>query len=204
MSLVIIGAGGFGREVLQYSRDAGLEVKGFVDDQAVDGGVTGLPVLGTIGGYEPAPGDEFLLAIGRPELRLAIGQQLRDRGARFTTLVHPLAYVASSAEIGEGSIIAPFATIGAHAVLGRDVVLTFYASVAHDCVVGNASALSPYSVCNGGGRLGEAAFLGAAAVVNPLRSVGAHARVAAGSVVYRDVPERTLASGNPAKARPLL
>ncbi len=207
MSVVIVGAGGFGREVNQYIRDIGThEVRGFLDDHAtaVEPASLGLEVLGTVRDYEPLEDDLVVLAIGRPDLRVSIATELRERGARFLSVIHPLAWVADTAVVGAGSIIAPFATVGAHATLGDNVVMTFYSSVAHDARIGEGSALSPYSVANGGAELGVAAFLGAGAIVNPLKKVGDHSRVAAASVVYRDVPTRSLASGNPAKSRPLL
>lgn len=207
-NIVIVGAGGFGREVLQYLKDIhGHDpVKGFLDDRQTDVEPASLNqrVLGTISDYVPEADEEYVLAIGNPALRLDLAKQLTERGARFINVIHPLAYVASSATIGSGCIIAPFASIGANAVLGDHVVVTFYASVAHDVRIGAGTALSPHSVANGGSSVGAAAFLGTAAVVNPGRQVGDFAKVAAASIVYRDVPERSLASGNPAKSRPLL
>lgn len=205
---IIVGAGGFGREVLQYLKDIHGDdpVRGFLDDHAatVEPATLNQHVLGDISSYRPQDGDQLVLAIGNPGLRLRIARTLSDRGAKFATVIHPLAYVASSAEIGTGCIIAPFATVGANARLADHVVLTFYASVAHDAVVGEATALSPHSVANGGARLGTASFLGTAAIVNPTRSVGDFAKVSAGSIVYRDVPAKSIAAGNPARSRPLL
>lgn len=164
----------------------------------------GQRILGRTADWQPAPEERFVLAIGNPALRWRLARELSERGASFETVIHPLAYVAATASIGAGAIIAPFATVGANANLADQVLLTYYASVAHDASVGPGCALSPHSVANGGSRLGTATFLGTAAIVNPGVSVGDHAKVAAGSVVYRNVPERSLASGNPAKARPLL
>ena len=206
--IVIVGAGGFGREVLQYLKDIhGHDpVKGFLDDHLTEMQPASLDqrILGRISDYVPAADEFFVLAIGNPALRFKLARELSDRGAEFISVIHPQAYIASSAQLGKGCIIAPFATIGANAVLGDQVVMTFYSSVAHDAVVGDASALSPHSVANGGARLGIASFLGTASIVNPTKSVGDCAKVAAGSVVYRDVPPKSLASGNPARARPLL
>lgn len=207
--VVIVGAGGFGREVLQYVRDAfatdpSLRIKGFLDDRPPDLGAFGLdlPVLGDTRTYALAPDDRFVIAVGHPPLRTALAERLAARGARFLTVVHPLAFVAASARIGAGCILAPFATVGAHASIGDHTVLTFYASVGHDALVGRSCALSPHAVTNGGSIIGDEVFLGAHAVVNPLQRVGDGAKVAAGAVVYRAVPPRTLAAGNPAKARP--
>lgn len=207
--VVIVGAGGFGREVLQYVRDAfandpEVRVKGFLDDRPPDLSAFGLdvPVLGDTHAYQPAPTDRLVIAVGHPPLRTALAERLAARGARFLTVVHPLAFVAASARIGAGCILAPFATVGAHASIGDHSVLTFYASVGHDARVGRSCALSPHSVTNGGSLLGDEVFLGAHAVVNPLQRVGDGAKVAAGAVVYRPVPAGHLAAGNPAKARP--
>lgn len=205
--VVIIGAGGFSRELMQYVADEGrLAVRGFLDDrdpselQLPDGAV----VLGAIESYQPAHGEAFVLAVGEPNARARIAERFLKAGARFETVVHPRAYVASSATVGAGSIIAPFASVGSSAKLGELVQVHFYASVAHDAVVGRCTALSPYSVVNGGGRLGERVFMGTRATVNPLKVVGDGSKVTAGSVVYQDVPSGSIAMGNPAKARRLM
>jgi sugar O-acyltransferase (sialic acid O-acetyltransferase NeuD family) len=209
--IIIVGAGGFGREVLQYIHDSfeigtTHTVKGFLDDSAtsVEPASLNQVILGTTDSYEPARNDRLVIAVGKPELRRELACRLAARGAQFLSVIHPLAYVAGTAHLGEGCIVSPFATVGANATLGNHVVLTYYSSVGHDARVGDCSALSPYSVANGGSHLGEAVFLGTHATVNPLKRVGDSARVAAGSIVYRDVSPRMLALGNPAKARPLL
>lgn len=207
VEVVIIGAGGFGREVFQYAYDTGrFNVVGFLDDRQADALTIpdGLPLLGSISAYEPSVGQRFLMAVGDPEARSKIAKRIQALGGVFETIVHPASYVASTARIGAGSIVAPFASVGASAVLAELSQVHFYASVAHDVRVGKYSALSPYAAVNGGGQLGDCAFLGTRATVNPLKSVGDHSKVAAGAVVYQDVPEWSLASGNPAKSRRLM
>ncbi len=205
-TVVIIGAGGFGREVLQYAKDVGgFVVRGFLDDRhESELNLTELALLGSIKDYVPRPGESFLLAIGDPTARARIAKRFLQAGAHFETIVHPLAYTASSAAVGPGCIVAPFATLGAHSTLSAFGQLHFYASVAHDAVIGMFSALSPYSVVNGGGRLGEGVFLGTRSTINPKVEVGSYSKVAAGAVVYRNVSDRCIAAGNPAKSRRLM
>lgn len=208
-SVVIVGAGGFGREVFQYVLDtfpSGTHApSGFVDDRPDPTRLKelGWPYLGTVTSFVPRDDDRLVVAIGEPRVRLRVARSLAARGARFLTLVHPRAYVAASARIGEGSVIAPFACVGAGAVLGEHVQVHFCASAAHDTIIGDGAALSPYAAVNGGAVLGEGVFLGTRATINPLKQVGAFAKIAAGSVVYRDVPAAALVAGNPAKARVL-
>lgn len=208
--IVLIGAGGFGREVRQYARDAaraqpGYFVKGFLDDVPPDLEALGVPepVLGDTDSYAFEENDRALIAIGDPAVRLELAERLERRGVKFVTLVHPLAYVSESATLGTGCIVAPFASIGAHAQMGDHSVLTFYASIGHDARVGRCCGFSPHAVTNGASRLGDGVFLGAYAVVNPRQSVGAGSKVAAGAVVYHAIPSGVLAVGNPAKPRPL-
>jgi sugar O-acyltransferase (sialic acid O-acetyltransferase NeuD family) len=206
--LIVVTAGGFGREVEAYARDAGFEVAGFLHDtHRYPGSLDGLGIddriLGPVEGYEPR-GDE-LLAIGLGDIapRLETAEALLARGARLATVVHPSAWVADSAVLAPGTVIAPFAFVGPHARVGELSVLNTYASVGHDSVVGRCCVLAPYAVINGRVTLGDEVFLATHATVTPRRSVGDGSTVSAGSVVLRDVPARSLAVGNPARSREL-
>jgi sugar O-acyltransferase (sialic acid O-acetyltransferase NeuD family) len=201
--IVIFGGSGFGRELLQYVQDSSdLPIKGFIDDDPTKGAeiesITGMGMLGSLSGYQVQSSDRFLVSIGDPELRRAIALRLQERGAQFHTLVHPTAYVASTARLGPGCIIGPFATVGSFVRLEDHVLINLYGAAGHDTIIGPYSVFSPYAVANGGSRVGPGVFLGSHAVIAPNVNVGARCKIAAGSVVYRDVPEGSFASGNPA------
>lgn len=205
LRLIIVGAGGLGREVYEYSKEAFAQGEygycGFIDDSYNEGDTSSAALLGAIDEYEPMDTDRLLLAIGEPRIRSKISEVLIARGAHFATLIHPKSHVASSATIGVGSIIAPFATLGAFAHVGAFTHVHFYASAAHDTHIGDCVSISPYAVANGGAHLGDGAFLGTRSTVNPGRQVGEASKVTAGSVVYQDVPAFSIAHGNPAKVR---
>jgi sugar O-acyltransferase (sialic acid O-acetyltransferase NeuD family) len=206
---IVVGGGDLGREVAQYVQDARgndptFEHRGFLDDAATEPkGYPDLPVLGTTWDYRISAGDVFVMAISDTAARRAVWDRLSQRGAKWLTLVHPLAYVAPTARVGRGCVICPFAFVGAFAVLDDDVTLNVYASAGHDVRIGEHSVLSPYATLNGHVEIAEDVFLGTHATVTIGRRVGRQARVAAGAVVYQDVPELALASGNPARSRVL-
>jgi sugar O-acyltransferase (sialic acid O-acetyltransferase NeuD family) len=210
-AIVLVGAGGLGREVLNYVLEVirpspHLRVKGFLDDNP---GATGpsrcdFPILGSILDYPIEPQDRFVMAIGDCAKRAELARKLEARNARFMTIIHPTAYVAPNATVGNGCVVGPFCAIGSDATVGDHVLLTWYSSLAHDSVSHSFVGLSPYSTANGGAVLEEGVFLGTHAVIHPMIRVGAWSKVASGSVVYRDVPPNCLALGNPAKASPLL
>ena len=210
-AIVLVGAGGLGREVLNYVREAirpspHMRVKGFLDD---DPGASRpdrceVPILGSIADYRIEPQDRFVMTIGDCVKRAELTRKMEARGARFMTITHPTAYVAPNATVGNGCIVGPFCAIGSEAQVGDHVLLTWYSSLAHDSNCGSFAVLSPYSTANGGAILEEGVFLGTHAVIHPKIRVGAGSKVASGSVVYRDVPPNSMALGNPAKASPIL
>lgn len=208
MNLVIVGAGGFGREVMQYACDCidhgePMRIRGFVDDspEVLQALAQSEWAIGSIAKYQPAFDDRVVIAIGEPVVRLRVSAALASRGAKFATLRHPLCYVAASATVEEGCILAPFSFVGPGASLMRHVVLNTYASVGHDARIGECTVLSPYSAVNGAVSVGGATLFGSGAMAVIGSRVGEHAKVAAGSIVYNAVPDFALAVGNPAISR---
>ncbi|BDG07093.1 acetyltransferase [Anaeromyxobacter paludicola] len=209
-STYILGGGGLGREARLYLDDARLAgadlpgFGGFLEDYGPNDGrppvAAGARLLERI---RPEPGDRFLVAVGDPLLRARLAARLKALELAVATLIHPRAWVAPDALLGEGCLVAPFAFVGPGARLGDHVALNTHASVGHDGSVGDHTVLSPYAVLNGNAAVGDSSFLGTGAAVVPHRRVGRRAQVAAGAVVTRDVPDFALASGNPAVARVL-
>jgi sugar O-acyltransferase (sialic acid O-acetyltransferase NeuD family) len=210
--IIVVGASGFGRDIAQQVKDAigrhpELRFKGFLDDdpEKSDTGASSpdVKVLGNTETYAIREYDRFVIAVGEPAIRRRLSDRLVERGGVFVTLVHPTAYVAPTAMMGDGCFVAPFATVGSSAMLGRQVFINLYACAGHDTQIGSCSTLSPYAVANGGCILGEEVFLGTHAAIMPNTKVGARSKLAAGAVVYRDVPAISLATGNPARSFPL-
>ena len=208
--LIVVGAGGLGREVFQYAqdvfgKDAETEVLGFLDDnpEALAGKPLEGKILGNTAEFCVEPQHRFVIGVGDPALRQALAKQLAARGALFTRVIHPLGYVASTARIGDGCVLAPYVFVGAGAQIGMHVVLNARVSVGHDAVLAEHCVLSPHCVVGGASHLGKAVFMGSSATVVPQRSIGAGSKIAAGAVLLHDVPAGALAVGNPAKSRVL-
>lgn len=208
--ILIVGAGGFGREVRHWIRDAwpGLtdRVAGFLsaDPRILDGHDCPLPVLGDPDLFEPEPGDAFVLAIGIPGTRRRVAESLAAHGGSFLTLVHPTAVVAPTASLGPGTIVCPAAIVSDAVVLGRHVIVNYHASLAHDCAADDYAVLSPYATLGGGARLAADVFLGLHASVGPGVSVGPRSKVSANSCALDDVPADSIVYGVPGRVAPLL
>jgi sugar O-acyltransferase (sialic acid O-acetyltransferase NeuD family) len=208
--ILIVGAGGFGREVLQWARDAWPDaddrIAGFLsaDADALEGLDCDHSVLGSPDGYQPAPGDRLLLAIGIPYVRRRVTESLLDRGAEFLTLIHPTAIVAASASIGPGSILCPYSIASDSCRVGRFVLMNFHSSLGHDAAAGDFAVLSPYATLGGAAKIAEDVFLGLHASVGPRVGIGSRSKIAANSCVLADAPGRSLLHGVPARVSPLL
>jgi sugar O-acyltransferase (sialic acid O-acetyltransferase NeuD family) len=208
--IVIVGAGGFGREVLQWARDAWLahagRIAGFLSDDfsKLDGHACSLPILASPAEYEPRPTDRLLLAIGITRARRSVAEQLERRGGQFLSLVHPTAIVADTAEIGSGTIICPYAIVSDAASVGRFVLVNYHASLGHDSSAGDFTVLSPYATLGGCACVAADAFLGMHASVGPGRSVAAGTTVAANSCVLADTVAESIVYGVPGRSAPRL
>jgi sugar O-acyltransferase (sialic acid O-acetyltransferase NeuD family) len=204
--VIIVGAGGFGREVLLWAHaawpDQAGRIAGFLsaDPAALDGHPARPPILGDPDTFSVQPGDGFLLAIGIPLVRRRVAESLVGRGATFLTLVHPTAIVAETATIGAGSVICPQAVVSDAVRLGRCVLVNYHASLGHDAVAGDYTVFSPAATLGGGAVVEEDVFLGLHATVGPRVRIGAATKVSANSAALVSVPRQTLVYGVPGRS----
>jgi acetyltransferase-like isoleucine patch superfamily enzyme len=146
--LIIIGAGAFGREVLNWALDIPSAVRdwemgGFLDSNpdVLKGYDCQYPVLGSEKDYKPTDGDCFVCAIGSPGLKMEICEPMLARGDEFVTIIHPRATVGHRTKIGDGCIICPGAIVTTDAGLGSLVTVLPSAVVGDHATVGAGSVV---------------------------------------------------------------
>ncbi len=203
--VIIVGAGGFGREALYLLKQVTAyynkpwKVKGFIDDNmdALNNVRCDYKVIGTIRDWEVSSDEVFVMGISSPKVKEQVANILKGRGARFLTLVHPMALISEYVQMGEGCIVGGRSVVGDCAVVGDFVNLA-------GCMVGQDAKIGDYSTVTGfanvtTAQIGRRVFVGSHAVVLNGRKVGDDAFVCAGSIVFSNVKSGVKVIGNPAK-----
>lgn len=206
--LYILGAGGFGRELLWWIKDINKvtptwEIAGFLDDNlhALDGIECDYKVVGTIKDCQPKIDEEYALAFGTPALKRKMVGLMKEKGAKFATIIHPTALISEFAHYGEGFIMFPQAKLSCNSSVG-DFVTLLATPIGHDTYIGD------YSVISGGCNvvrnviIGKEVFLAAGVCIAQDITVGDGAYLGLGSVVLKDVPAGATVFGNPARFIP--
>jgi sugar O-acyltransferase (sialic acid O-acetyltransferase NeuD family) len=208
LELIIVGAGGLGREVLQWVKDINAaqpqwHIKGFIDDseQPLAGYECSHSVIGTIREWKPAKNEVFVCAIANPKTKEKLVNNMKLRGFRFISVIHPTAIIGDHNTIGEGLIMYPNARITVNTRIGNFVTL-LSAAIGHDAQIGDYTTISSACVVAGNSELGQRVFLGTNSVVIDNIRVADDAFIGAGSVVIVNVGENSRVIGNP--ARPFL
>lgn len=203
--IVLLGAGGHCRVVLEACRANGFEVAGILDANVAKGTqIMGAPVLGDDSLAEDllAAGTHFMAVsiVGNLELRSRLLSIYADMGFVFPMLSYKPAHISEYAEISdEGVLIQPGVMVNAEAVVNAHATLNTGCLVEHQATVGCNSHLAPRSALLGFSSVGDRTMIGAGAIILPGVSVGDDCIVGAGSVVLQDVPSGTVVVGNPAR-----
>jgi sugar O-acyltransferase (sialic acid O-acetyltransferase NeuD family) len=206
MGLVLIGAGGHARVVLDAAQACGLTVDGLLDTAREAGDtLAGAPILG---GDEHLDDSDFVRAhgfhvsISDPVAKTSLVNRLNSVSARFETICHPGAIISSSATLADGVFVNAGAVINAGAQIGAHVIVNTRASVDHDNEIGPGAHIAPGVTVCGDVVVGAGARVGPGAVLGRGARVGAGAVIGAGAVVIADVPDGARVWGVPARPAP--
>lgn len=202
--IVILGAGGHAKVVIEIFRAAG-ETVAFCVANAIppDGTVLGVPVL--VGEDEPLlrlRSEGYFrahVAIGANTIREKLCDKLKKLEFTLASAIHPRSVVSPTATIGPGTAIMAGAVINACASIGQGAIVNTGATIDHDCKIGDYSHVAPQCGLAGTVTLGSLCFLGVGTKVIPGLKIGDKTTTGAGAVVVRDLPPDSLAVGVPAR-----
>lgn len=172
LPLVLLGGGGHCRACIDVIEATGdWDILGILDlPERVGGEVLGHRIVGADNDIPEfvAKGAWFLVAVGQiktAEVRRRAFAAVKAAGGRLATVVSPLAYVASTAVVGEGSVVMHRALVNAGARIGDNVIVNTMTLVEHDATVGDHCHLATAAVVNGAAAIGAGSFVGSNTVV---------------------------------------
>jgi sugar O-acyltransferase (sialic acid O-acetyltransferase NeuD family) len=205
----IIGAGGWGREVLVQMCDAvehgqDWKIAGFLDTRphmlnGIDCGVT---IVGSPLTHMPQPDEAFVCAIGLPRPRQQFSQPILDKGGEFMHVRTPYntaGYLSVRVHLGTGCFWAPRVQVSPDVHIGDFANIHSGTVIGHDVHIGNYAQIGAMTFIGGGAQIGDYAIVHPHATITPGVKVGEGATVGAGSVVLKNVPAGSTVFGNPAR-----
>ncbi len=208
--LLIIGAGGSGREIAAWAGRASWDGRpfrllGLIDDLDPDREVNGLHAWSMGEAAAQHANACVVAAVGDARLReRLIGQALQHGLHQAPPLVHPGVEIGPDVSLAFGVVICPGSIVTTNVEIGPHVQINVQCSVMHDCTIGAYATLSPGVQLSGTVAIEPYAFMGTGAVTvnglpgRPLR-IGEGAIVGAGAVVTKDVEAGTTVVGVPAR-----
>jgi sugar O-acyltransferase (sialic acid O-acetyltransferase NeuD family) len=209
--LVILGAGGFAREVAWLVAEMNCanvsndwDIIGFLKHSMDRLGQTinGIPVIDAGEVAKHLPHIYAVAAIGDPQTRERAVIEAKGIGCKFATLIHPGVQMdLGTVKIGAGSIVCAGNTLTVNVSIGEHVILNLDCTVGHDTVIEDYVTVSPGCHLSGYTTIRRGAYLGTGAVTIERREIGAHSIIGAGAVVIRDIPADVTAVGVPARVK---
>ena len=205
MDVVILGAGGHGRVVLDILRSSGkYQPVAFLDanETLANCEIAGLAVLGSVNQL-PRLAQKIrraIVAIGDNRIRRSYARLAEDAGMELINAIHPSSAVSATASLGRNIVIGPGAVVCTDARIADSVIVNSGAIIDHECEIGEGAHICPGAILAGRVRIGAGAFVGMGAKIIQCISVGEDATVGAGAVALRDVAAGTTVVGVPARA----
>lgn len=165
MRLLIYGSKDFAATVAELIRHCGHETVGMVDDFNTGPGILG--PFDLVSRTHPPSEFGIAMAIGYSNIpaRWAAWERIRSAGYQAPRLIHPRAYVADTARIGEGAMIMAGAIVDVRAEIGDLVALWPGTCTNHDVQIGPNTFISPSATLCGFARVGAHSFIGAGSVI---------------------------------------
>lgn len=205
--VVIIGAGGFAREVLdivdavnQDKRQ--YDVLGYVVDPQYGSPGTVINEKPILGGFDwllkHAEGVSVICGVGPSHHRYRLVQRAEAAGCRFFSIVHPTAVMTRWVELGQGTVVTAGCILTNRIHIGRHVHLNLDCTIGHDVNMEDFVTLAPGVHISGNVTLAKGSYVGTGANIIEKLQIGEWSIVGAGSTVVKNVPANTTVVGVPA------
>lgn len=206
LPVIIIGAGGHAKVLIEALRLSSTPILGIVDagNEKRGANLSSVPVIGDDNEVLKYRADEIILVNGigsvkQPERRREVFHRFKNMGYGFASVVHPSAVIASDVALSEGVQIMAGSIVQPGCVIGANAVINTRASVDHDCSIGDNVHLAPGVTVSGNVRIGSGTHVGTGSAVIQGITIGENSVIGAGAAVIKDIPGNAVFMGVPAR-----
>lgn len=205
--MVIVGAGGFAKEILEtFAQRNELDNLFFYDDVTTDAPALlfeRFPILRSLDEvkdvFEETGDNRFTLGLGNPVFRLKLNRKLTSIGGRITSTISPNTEIGRfGTSVAEGCNILSGSIITNNVILKTGCLINPGCSISHDSTLEEYVQISPGVRITGNCVIGSFSILGTNCVILPKVKVGHNVVIGAGAVVTKDIPDNVMAMGVPA------
>lgn len=205
--IVIIGAGGFAREVAWLIEDINSKnnlwnLIGYIDENLNNKGklLNGYEVLGDFTDLKVKDKEiYYICAVGNTLTRKELSIKSEIIGLKPAILIHPSAMISKHVEIGEGTIICCSNIITVNVQIGKHVIVNLDCTIGHDVIIEDFVTILPSVNVSGAVMLEEGCNIGTGAAIVQCIRIGKSSIIGAGATVVKDIPDNCTAVGVPAK-----
>lgn len=204
LPLILIGGGGHCKSLINIAEQCGNNILGIIDrPEEVGNIILDYQVVGCDDDIKDYVDKAmFHIAVGfikNPTLKIKLFEYTENVGGEIISLISKIAYVSKYSVIGKGSAIMNFANINADTIIGKNVIINTSANIEHDVTIGDHTHVSTGAMVNGGCKIGNRCFIGSQSVIANGISICDDVIVGAGAVIVKDIDQKGIYVGNPAK-----
>lgn len=211
--IIIIGAGGFGREVLWTITECNNESKkydvlGFVDDDPTlhNTLISDLPVLGDIDWILSSSFTDvgFVIAIGENKIRKKIVERLKHKNFKYPIIKHPSIHCATSVNLEEGTIIQAGSILSVNVNIGKHSYINFNCTIGHDSIIEDYVTLSPGVNLSGTNKIKTGVLIGTGTATKQNISIDEWSIIGGGTIIGKNIPSYSVYYGSSGKMKNFL
>ena len=191
--MILFGASGHSKVVLDILISQGIEVDSIIDDNPVVKEIFSVPVFKC---SEPDTDQTAIISIGNNKTRQTLSEKYNFN---YICAIHPNATVSKFASIGKGTVVMANAAINPGAEIGKHCIINTAAIVEHDCKIADFVHISPNASLAGNVTVEEGAHIGIGSSIIQGVTIGKWAVIGAGSVILKNVPDFATVVGNPGR-----
>jgi len=200
--LIIIGAGGHARIVIDTAILLHYNIEGIIDInyRGLIERILGYPVIGSmnmIDEFDPKK-YEIFIAIGDNKIRKEHFDWVKDRNFNIPKIINPRAIISNNAQIEEGTLVNAGAIINCCVKINCNVIVNTGSIIDHETIIGSNTHIAPGVKIAGRCKIGSNTFVGIGAVIKDNIEIGDNCIIGAGSVVVNHIESNVIAYGVPA------